>query len=218
MRWSLAAAALVAAGALFAATATNITAQEGGGTTLRVVAPAEDIKEGDDAVPFEIHVDNAENLASFQFVMQYRDDVFEFAGAQQGPFLSSTEREVVCQEPISDAGSTRFTCITLRLEPEGATGSGHLATITLNATGSGSTDVTLDRVQLLHVDEEASQIEGVTVQPATVDVASSGGTNWLMWIGIIAVAAIVIVGGGAFAAMRMRNGTASSPAKVESPQ
>jgi hypothetical protein len=217
MRWSLAAAAIVAAGALFAATATNIMAQEGGGPTLRVVAPTEEVKEGDDAIPFEIHIDNVENLASFQFVMQYRDDVFEFAGAQQGQFLGSTERDVVCNEPITDAGSARFSCVTLRPEPAGPSGAGHLATITLNAVGSGSTDVTLDRIRLLRVDEEATDIPNVVVEPATIDVAATSSTNWLMWGGIAVAAILVVGGGGAFAAMRMRNGS-PAPTKVESPQ
>ena len=215
-QWALA-AAMVAGGSLFAVTARDITAQSGE-PTLRVVAPADGIKEGDKAIPFEIHADNVENVASFQFVMQYRDDVFKFASAQQGPFLGSTEREVVCNDPLTDAGSVRYTCITLRTEPEGATGSGLLATIYLDATGSGATDVTLDRVKLLHVDENASEIAGVTLQSASIDVEGTGGTNWLMWGGIIAAAVIILGGVGAVGAMRMRGGSSSAAPKVELPQ
>ena len=226
-RWGLTAAAtFVAAAALLTASATNITAQSGesdptaqsGDPSLRIVAPTEEVKEGDENVPFEIYVDNVENLAGFQFVLQYRDDVFDFAGAQQGPFLSSTEREVVCEEPLSDAGSTRYTCITLRMEPEGASGSGHLATIMLNATGSGPTDVTLDRISLLRVDADASEIEGVTSQGTTIEVTSTSSTNWLLWGGIIAAAIIIVGGVGAFAATRMRNSDTPSATKAESPQ
>jgi hypothetical protein len=215
-KWALA-ALIVAGGSLVALNVQDISAQSGD-PTLRVVAPTDSVKEGDKAIPFEVHADNVDNVASFQFVMQYRDDVFKFASAQQGPFLGSTQREVVCNDPISDAGSVRFTCITLRTEPVGASGSGLLATIFLDATGSGATDVSLDRVKLLRVDENASEIADVTVQAASVDVEGTGGTNWLMWGGIIAAAVIILGGVGALAAMRMRGGASNVRPKVELPQ
>ena len=215
-KWALA-AVIVAGGSLVALNVQDISAQSGE-PTLRVVAPVDAVKEGDKAIPFEVHADNVDNVASFQFVMQYRDDVFKFASAQQGPFLGSTEREVVCNDPLSDAGSVRYTCITLRTEPQGASGSGLLATIYLDATGSGPTDVSLDRVKLLHVDENASAIPDVTLQSASVDVEGTGSTNWLMWGGIIAAAVIILGGVGAFAAMRMRGGAPGVAPKVEFPQ
>lgn len=213
---TLLAAALVAAAAAWTAGVRDISAQSGE-PTMRIVAPTESISEGDKDVPFEVYVDNVTNLASFQFVMQFDPDVFEFASAQQGPFLGSSEREVVCPDTVSDAGSLRFSCNTLRDVPAGPDGSGHVATILLNAKGSGSSEVTLDRVRMFLVDADATEIEGVVAQSATVDVASSGGgANWAMW-GVIIVGAIIVIVGGTVAAMRLRAGNSSRAPKA-SPQ
>jgi len=196
--------------ALLALAGTQAAGAQSGETAVVVTGPTESVSSGDDPVPFTISVENVENLASFQFVLLYDADVFEFSKVERTEFLGSTNREVVCNEPTVDAGSMRYSCVTLGPTPPGVDGSGAVATVFLDPTGSGSTDVSLDRVQLPKAVEGATLHEDVAVRNTTIDVAGSSGLNWLLWGPVIAVVALVIIGGGAFAAMRMRDSKPAS--------
>jgi len=200
--------AALLAGAVVAANAPAGLAQSNE-AAIRITGPIEPVDKGDE-VPFDITVENVENLAGFGIVLSYDPDILDFSGeaihAQKGDFLGSSGREVVCPEPIRDAGSMRFTCLTLRFEPAGATGSGKLATITLRARGSGTTEVNISRAQLIAVSQEEPPPEiPSTTTGTSIEVKGSGGLNWLIWGPVIGVAVLAIGGGAAFAAMRMRN-------------
>ncbi len=212
---SVALAVAVAAGALVALAALSDSSPVGAQsneTAIAVTGPTEGVSSGDDPVPFTISVENVENLAGFQFVLLYDADVFEFSKVERTEFLGSTNRAVVCNEPTVAAGSMRVSCVTLGPTPPGVDGSGAIATVFLDPTGSGSTDVSLDRVVLAKADEAATSHENVAVRNTTIDVAGSSGLNWLLWGPVIAVAALVIIAAVAFAAMRMRG--ASKPASA----
>lgn len=218
-RWAMVALAVAVAAALLAVlaglgTARSASAQSGE-TAMIVTGPTESVASGDDPVPFTISVENVENLAAFQFVLLYDPDVFEFSRAERTEFLSSTNREVVCPEPTVDAGSMRWSCVTLNTEtPAGVDGSGAIATIFLDPTGSGSTDVTLDRVGLPKANIDASPHEDIAIRNTTIEVSGSSSFNWTLWGPVIGVVALVLLGGGAFAAMRMRDNKPASATRV----
>jgi hypothetical protein len=185
-------------------------AQSGGEAVLRITPPVDvEAKEGGDPIPFEIAVENIENLGGFGFVVQFDHNVFEYDSAQRGEFLGSSGREVACNEPVSADGSVRLSCNTLRPEPAGPDGNGVLMTVLLRPTGSGTTEVNLDRVKLVNPD--STPIEPVTTQAATLDVEATGGFNWLIWGPLIGVAVLAVAGAIAFGASRMRSGS-SKPA------
>jgi hypothetical protein len=192
-----------------------------GDMLVKVVGPAETVTKGNENVLVQIAVENADNLASFQFQLTYDPDVLQVAVdpqsntplIQRGDFLGSTDREVVCPDPESQPGVLRMVCVTLRLEPEGPDGAGTLATVTFRAVGAGSTELTLDRVKANNPD--ATPITPIQVQSGALTVKGSSGMNWLMWGPIIGAIAVVVLGAGAFAALRLRGSkSGSAPAAV----
>lgn len=204
-----------AVGPLFSPNVTTVRAQ-GATATLTVTAPTTPVKKGDARIPFDVTVAGVTNLAAFQFELTYDSNVLEFVdaerGAEKGDFLGSTNRQVQCNSPISDAGVVRFTCVTLGATPNGPNGGGKLATIYLNARGSGTTEVTLGRVKLIAVGDpnaaptapEAAPEIAATTQNTSVKVeGGGGGFNWLLWGPIIAVVVIAVLG-AAVVAQRMR--------------
>lgn len=175
---------------------------------IRAVAP-ETAKKGDEGIVVQINAENADNIASFQFDLKFDSDVLEVATneadgmplVQRGEFLGSTGREVVCDDPESQSGVVRFVCISLRLEPEGPDGAGTLATVSFNAIGAGSTELTLDNV--VANEPDATRIP-LQVQGGAITVTGGGGTNWLLWIGGGAAVMLVVLAAGLFLASRYR--------------
>lgn len=202
---AVAAATLVMASIGVGGRAPHAAAQSGD-TVVKVTAPAEPVKKGAENVEFAVSVDNVQNLAAFQFVLQYDADVFEFQDSPKSEFLGSTGREVICNDPQADAGSARIQCVTLRPTPAGPSGSGVLAVVRLKAKGAGTTDVTLSRVKLSAADETASEIP-TTIEGTTFEVEGTSGMNWMLWGPIIGVVALVVIGAVAFAATRMTRGS-----------
>jgi hypothetical protein len=220
-RWLgvIAAAALACAtlgtAALYAAPA---LAQDAG-PTMKVIPPAGEVKKGQDRVPVEIAIENVTNMASFQFILQYNADIFEATDPADGPivqrgeFLGSTGREVVCSDPVTEPGVVRYTCITLRPTPAGPDGDGTLATVYLKAIGSGTTNLTLDRVKGNLADDSATPIV-MSVQNAPIAVQGSGGMAWWIWALIVAGGLVVgLAAVGAVLVLRSRSGS-GRPAPV----
>lgn len=181
---------------------------------IRAVAP-ETAKKGDEGIVVQINAENAANIAAFQFDLKFDSDVLEVATneadgkplVQRGEFLGSTGREVVCDDPESQSGVVRFVCISLRLEPEGPDGAGTLATVSFNAIGAGSTELTLDNV--VANEPDATRIP-LQVQGGAITVTGSDGINWLLWIGIGAVVLVVILGAAVAIALRPRGRAAQA--------
>ena len=176
---------------------------------VRVVAP-EGAKVGDADIVVRVEVENVKNLGSFEFLLKYDPDILKVANdaatnlplIQRGDFLGSSEREVVCDDPVSQAGVLRMVCITLRPEPAGPDGGGTLANVTFEAVGKGSTELSLDKVSL--TDPEATVFDAIQLQNATFKVTGGSSMNWVLWGSIIAVVVVVVLAGGAFAATRAR--------------
>ena len=187
-----------------------------------VVAPPEEFDQGATGIVVEVRASNAENLAAFAFQLEYDSEILEVAidpetqqpMIQRGDFLGSTGREVACNEPASQPGVLRLECVTLRLEPAGPDGDGLLATITFNAIGSGTSPLTLDRVQANNPD--ATVIDPIAVQSSQVSVKGDSGINWLLWGCIIAVGALAAIA-VAFVGMRLRTRGGPPTASVPPP-
>ena len=81
-------------------------------------------------------------------------------------------------------------------------GGGTLASVTFEAVGEGSTELTLDKVSL--TDPEATVFDAIQLQNATFAVTGGSSMNWVLWGSIIAVVVVVVLAGGAFAATRAR--------------
>lgn len=176
--------------------------------TISVAAPGTTVKEGGDAANIAVSATNVENLAAFEFLLLYDGDIFDYESYQRGDFLASTGREVVCQE-VSETGAFKLNCITLRQAPPlGPDGSGILATVQLKPKGSGTSDLTLDRVKFSAADETATSIVPA-ITNAVIEVEPSSGTNWLMWGLIIGVVAVVAIGAVAYGVSRTRTGAAA---------
>jgi hypothetical protein len=179
-----------------------------GGASMRVVAPAEEIDSSEDEVAIEVVADNVDNLAGFQFVMSFDEDVLEFKRLENGLFITSTGRDLQCGEITLQGGALRYTCVTLRLEPEGPDGSGTLVTLYFDPKDGGTTKLGLSNTKLVTPAAEEMQM---TTQDAELKVKGDSGLNVVL-IALIAggaVAAIAVVGGGAFL-LRGRGGSASS--------
>jgi hypothetical protein len=202
-------------GAVVAVSAGPAAAQEGSTNLLyRVVAPT-GVAAGDTDILVEITAENASNLGAFAFQLTYDPDILDIALDEEGnplivrgDFLGSSGREVVCQDPVSQAGVLRMSCITLRMEPQGVDGSGTLATVTFVAKATGTTELALDRLEANEPD--ATEIRPIDVQGATLEVQDDGGLNWLLWGPIIAIGALAVIGIVAFIVIRARPGDKST--------
>lgn len=230
MRVRTLAAALTGAAALLAALAgpAAVNAQEGEGEgdlpemTMRVVVPVEGerVQKGDPEIPVDIVAENATNIASFSFDLSFDPDVIQYVREERGDFLGSTGREVQCN-PVTDsasAGVIRITCVTLRLQPAGPSGSGRLATVYFAPVGSGSTEIALSNARANPVVAELPEEPSaplpeipVSVVNASLEVEGGGGINWMLWIPIIVVGGLAVAGGVGYAALRLRGG-AGKPA------
>jgi len=91
-------------------------------------------------------------LATYEWVLRYDPDRFQFKAATDGGFLTtSTGRgSLSCSGPTVgpavgvDAGNVRFGCVTIGHEPNGASGAGLLSTVTFSALASGAVDVDIE--------------------------------------------------------------------------
>jgi hypothetical protein len=96
--------------------------------------------------PFTVNVvvDNVVNLGAFEFTLGFSPpEILQYQSLQYGSFLGSSGRVVNCLPAEHDAESVRVVCVTLGAEPDGPSGSGVLATLTLlpMSTGIGVIDL-----------------------------------------------------------------------------
>ncbi len=180
------------------------------GAVMRVVAPSEEIDASQDEVAIEIVADNVKNLAGFQFVLTFDEDVLTYKRAENSVFLTSTGRDLgACGTTTVESGAIRYSCVTLRLEPEGAEGSGTLATVYFDPKDGGTTQLALSNTKF--VTPAADDIE-MSAQGAELKVKGGGGIPlWVVILIIIGAAAVVLaIGGGALAYVRRRPGAPSA--------
>ena len=99
----------------------------------------------------DIVVDDVANLGAYEFTLEFDPNTVAFAGIENGPFLGSTGRTVSCLTPALTVSSVRFTCATLGALPNGPSGSGVLATVTLLALASGTSPLNLRDTKLTDI-------------------------------------------------------------------
>jgi hypothetical protein len=180
-----------------------------------------EVKEGGEDFQIDILAEDVENLAAFQFSLSYDSSIINYVKVEEGPFLGSSEREPKCLDPRLEPGDPevlRFNCVTMGPPvseggPAGAEGSGVLAMVTFSPVGGGETPLEQleGRLVAADINETGVPIElETTVVSASLEVASSGGSSWLLWGPIIGVGALVLIG-LAVAVVRTRRGPKSSP-------
>ncbi len=198
--WTRVAAGLMIAVAASVLVTASHAAAQSGEAVIAVVAPGGSIESSGEPVPFRIDVEDVTNLGAFEFVLAFDSGLFEFDRAEQGSFLGSTGREVVCDEPKSAPGAVRMLCVTLLREPQGPSGSGTLATIWLRPKGTGKVEVALSRFKLTSVGAA-----GLTAraESATVTVGGDGG-DWLLIWSAIASGAVLAIAAASVVIARMR--------------
>lgn len=166
--------ALAAVVLLAAATAPHLAHSQNQQATVTVVAP-KSVGASAKSVEIQINVENASNLAGFQFVLNVNSQVLQPVSVDKTGFLTQSGREILCQNPTIESGAVRFTCVTLRDTPPGVDGSGTLAVVTLKPSGKGTSPLALSHVKLVHPD-------GSELPSRTVDGSLSMGSHgWFTW-------------------------------------
>jgi hypothetical protein len=143
----------------------------GSGADVCVKPPSLDVSAGQ-GFSLDIVADDVSNLGSYSIILTFDPLLISYSSISNGPFLSSSGREVNCFDPVVGSGSVSYTCVTLGTTPPGPNGAGILATISFTAQSGGSTTLSLQGTSL--ADIEGSQIPStphsgqVTVFPGLV--------------------------------------------------
>jgi hypothetical protein len=108
-----------------------------------------------------VFIAGAEDLAAFQFTMEYDEAYLELVSIDVGPFLGTSEREVYVLPPVLVPGSIAYSAITLPEEgTSGATGDGDLAIVRFRSLALGETEIALKDVLLEQSDGDKTEIDG----------------------------------------------------------
>lgn len=193
-------------------------------TIVRLETPTDEVKlEGS---PFKVNVlvDNVVNLGGFQFSLEFDPTVLKAIAVEDGPFLGSSGREVICGgEEVAEA-SVSLVCVTLAAPVSlggvpGADDAGVLATVEFSAAGEGETSLGLRNVKLVQaeVDEAGTPITIPTAsEDGMVTVTGGDGFAWVLWGPVIAgVVLVVSAGAASFWWFRLRHPGAGSAAALE---
>jgi hypothetical protein len=163
---------------------------------VHLLVPEEPVDRDEGELVVPIDVTSVENLGAFGFLLTFDGDVLELIEIEEGDFLGSTGREVVCDAPVVDTFAVMITCVTLRMEPDGPSGDGNLANITFRLKGTGTTDLQFDRIEL--TDPLGTRIPA-SINSARLTVEGGSRLTWPVVAaggGIIALIAIVGAAGG----------------------
>ena len=119
-------------------------------TVVRITPVSQKVAAPDNVI-VEIRVDDVVDLGAYEFEIRYEPSVLSFASVENGLFLSSTGRSVVCQVPQLDQalGMIRHGCNTVGPPPPfGPSGSGLLATVSFLTSCAGTSELTLALVNM----------------------------------------------------------------------
>jgi hypothetical protein len=122
------------------------------GATVSLVPSSQNVQIGE-TFTVDVVIDNATNLAAYEFRITYDPNILKIEGVTQTDFLRSTGRGVMCP-PIGDEAARKttdawFGCATINKgagPPVG--GSGVLAHISFSARGPGLTYLTFVKLEL----------------------------------------------------------------------
>jgi general secretion pathway protein D len=140
-------------------------------TRLRI-EPADLVVSLNETFVVNVVVEEANDLAAFEFDLAYDPSILQVTKAAASDFLKSTGNSMVAVGPeVNDAaGRITFGAISFG-NAAGPSGTGVLATVTCVAKGEGSTTLELREVQVL---DTAAGAQRVTVADGRVVVRGSG--------------------------------------------
>jgi hypothetical protein len=195
---------------------------QGNPVQISVQPPPSDsiIKEGGENVDVNILTSDVQNLAAFQFGLQYKPSILKYVGVKEGTFLGSSGRPVNCPDPrVTQDGELeklQFICTTTAPPVSvggvaGPNGSGVLAVVTFSPVGGGHTPLDLtssDSILIAaEIDAEGMPVKiASSTQGASLDVIGTGSSfPWLI-LGS-AIGAVIVVGavGGGLVLVRRRS-------------
>ena len=177
---------------------------------IDVAMPDKPIPAGEE---FEARVliENVDHLAAFELTIGYDPKRLSYEGVRdQGQFLAASQRgeNISCTEPEPGPNSVLIVCTTLGPPlclggTAGASGSGLLATGVFKSKGGGSTVLDLRETVLISDDvqpcdpvELNTQSIEHSVESASVELGGGGGGGSWLGVGpIIAIVALVLIGG-----------------------
>jgi PKD repeat protein len=115
---------------------------------VKIDPPVKTVAMGD-IFTVDVLVEGAENLAAYEFNMDYDSAVVEVRDVVNGPFLASTGRSVptVTKRISNTLGTLFFGAFSVGSQTP-PSGDGTLSTITLEAVGLGTSDLDLHTVNL----------------------------------------------------------------------
>lgn len=158
--------ALMVGGATLALAGGTVVGTAAGGasgaaTTKVAVTPAsQNVAADAESFSVNISAENVNNLAAFNFTIQFDNDILEYVGLVDGGYLRSTGRQQQCIMPArgpngesaaataNQYGAFNFGCTTLGITVgnegiDGPSGTGTLATVTFKPKAAGDADVRL---------------------------------------------------------------------------
>ena len=122
------------------------------GATVSLVPSSQNVQLGE-TFTVDVAIDNATNLAAYEFRITYDPNILTIEGITQTDFLRSTGRGVTCP-PIGDEAARKttdawFGCATVnKSSGPPVDGSGVLAHISFSAKGPGLTYLTFVKLEL----------------------------------------------------------------------
>jgi cohesin domain-containing protein len=123
----------------------------------------------------DVVVAGVDNLGGFEFTVQYEPAVVSFTNIVTGPFLGSSGRPVNCVAPQRiPPDKIRLSCVTLGVDPPGASGSGLLATLTFTPITSGEATLAFADSTLVAPDASSMPVDNSATGSILVDCGFSG--------------------------------------------
>jgi hypothetical protein len=133
------------------------------------VMPDETTVSAGEEFTVDIVIERAADLHAFEFRLGFDPLVVTVEAAEVGEFLGSTGRSVITLGPVIDNDARTLTLGGLSMGVgEGPTGTGVLATVSLEAVGGGSSPLDLDAVEVFRAGGGA---QTVAVQDGSVTVS-----------------------------------------------
>lgn len=126
-----------------------------------------------DSVRINLSVNNVTNLSGIQVNVSYNPSVLTYTGAEEGSFLNENGIVVTyfnSSEIETSSGHVNYIIIFREGEDYGATGSGTLASLYFNASGSGTTSVGIS--DSLFSDNNGNPLS-ITIQNTSVKVSGT---------------------------------------------
>jgi hypothetical protein len=181
-RAALATAALAAA-AVFAAPAFT---QSGGEAKFKIDPPSQNVPLAQSEVTFTMKLEDAVNLAAWEFRFAFDPDVLTYTGVTPSGFLAQTGRQQQCPSPIvvtdvdipevgTGLTTVQYGCNTPGSSLPGVNGDGDLAIVRFTAKAVGSTSLVCNK---LEVTDAFADVPNVVNNPCTgVIKVTSGETG-----------------------------------------